>query len=214
MKKLLTLFLALMLAGCTAASSASSAVSSSAEEPEVQEEEGPVLNTKRLNMQGYRWLEDDDPAFMQISWQEAYRLFDEEGTAVLVYSYDTCPFCNRAIPVLNEVLKEKGMKAYYVDIYEPEMTTLTTEEQFNVDLHKLYDYLDSVLTKEVNPNTGKLEPAFYVPEVLAIKDGQIVKDHCSLTEDFKMEDENTQMTDEQRAELKGIYEEICDAVNE
>ena len=167
-----------------------------------------MLNTKKLEMDGYWWLEDDDPAFEQISFTEAFRLFDEGGTGVLLYSYQTCPYCNRAVPILNEVLKEAGIKAYYVDVYEPEMTSEIDEKIFDERLHKLYECLDSVIKKEPNPETGELEPAFFVPEVLSIVDGEIKAHHTSLTDDFTLENEETQLTDAQRAELKSIYQNV------
>ena len=208
MKKLYISLLAVMLAGCSAAGVSASAVSSSAEE----EESGLILNTKELDMDGYWWLDDDDPAFIQISFTESFRLFEEGGTGMLVYSYPDCPYCNRAVPVLNEAAKEKGIKVYYVDVYEPEMTTDTTEEQFYEDLYHLYDLLDPILEKMTNETTGEIEPAFYVPEVVAIKDGEIVGHHCSLTDDFVLEDSETQMTDEQRQELKDDYLRLIDLV--
>ena len=67
------------------------------------------------DLSGYQWLYDDEPAFSLITLKESIRLFSEKGSGILVYSSDTCPWCNRAMPVLNEVLKEYGVKAYYVD---------------------------------------------------------------------------------------------------
>ena len=107
-----SLLAVLLLLGCSQPASSSSA-------PEVTpasvaEDEyaagNVILKIKETNMSGYRWLEDDDPAFAQVTMTESFRIFEEKGTALILYSYDTCPWCNRAVPVLNKVLKENGIK--------------------------------------------------------------------------------------------------------
>ena len=214
MKKLTASLMAvLMLLGCSQPASSSSA-------PEVTpasvaEDEyaagNVILKIKETNMSGYRWLEDDDPAFAQVTMTESFRIFEEKGTALILYSYDTCPWCNRAVPVLNKVLKENGIKGVYVDIYEQEIADLEKEARMEV-IDKLYGLLDPVLDHEKNPETGKIEPAMYVPLVVAVKNGEIMDHHTSLVPGFEMKDEDTQLTDEQKAELAKYYQRVIDEI--
>lgn len=215
MKKITALFAAaLLLCGCSAAPSSASETPSETPVPVAEDEYAAgdvILKIKETDMSGYRWLEDTDPAFVQVTMEESFRLFEEKGTALILYSYDTCPWCNRAVPVLNAALKAAGMKGVYVDIYEQEIKDMDKDVRMAV-IDKLYKNLDAVLDHETNPETGKVESAMYVPLVVAIKDGEILDHHTSLVESFEMKDEDTQMTDEQNAELKSYYDRLIKEV--
>ena len=49
-------------------------------------------------------------------YPERYVVFQEGGSGIVVYSADSCPWCNRAIPVLNEMLKTVKVASFYVAI--------------------------------------------------------------------------------------------------
>ena len=155
------------------------------------------------DLSGYQWLEDSSPAFTEISLQESIRMFSEGGSGIVVFSAETCPWCNRAIPVLNEVLKENGLKAYYVDTNQPIASDAMTSKQ-------LYDELCSYISSifELDDNG---QPSFQIPEVIAVKDGTIVGHHLSLVDSFVMSDADVQLDDAQRAELKQIYQDLINA---
>lgn len=155
------------------------------------------------DLSGYQWLYDDKPAFALITLQESIRLFSEKGSGILVYSSDTCPWCNRAMPVLNGILKEYGVKAYYVDTNMPIAPDAAESK-------KLYDelcsYIDSIFELDEDG-----QPTFQIPEVIAVKNGEIVGHHLSLVDSFILADENSQMTDGETEELKTIYRGLIEA---
>ncbi len=224
-KKLAIMMMAVLLAGCSstthqeknikeseasaAETTASPEASASADASEkISITNSVALNTKTLDMGGYVWLDDKNPNFIQITMAESLRLMDEGGSGIVVYSYDTCPFCNRAIPVLNQAAKEAGIYVYYVDVYEKELMTpdgQSFSEEGNATVKSMMTHLDSILKHERNEETGQMEPALYTPEVVAIKNGQITGHHVALVDDFKLKDQNSQMSDAQKEELKQIY---------
>ncbi len=155
------------------------------------------------DLSGYQWLYDDKPAFALITLQESIRMFSEKGSGILVYSSDTCPWCNRAIPVLNDVLKEYGVRAYYVDTNMP---IAPDKEQSK----KLYDELCSYIVSIFELDEDG-EPTFQIPEVIAVKNGEIVGHHLSLVDSFVLADEESQMTDGEIEELKTIYRGLIEA---
>ena len=155
------------------------------------------------DLSGYQWLEDKEPAFIGITLQESIRMFSEGGSGIVVYSADSCPWCNRAIPVLNEVLKEYGVKAYYIDTNMPIASdAMTSQKLYN----ELCGYISSIF--EVN-DAG--EATFQIPEVIAVKDGTIVGHHLSLVDSFTLTDADVQLSEEQAAELKDIYRKLIEA---
>ena len=169
-----------------------------------------ITNPVKLNvleetadLSGYQWLYDDAPAFSLITLQESIRLFSEKGSGILVYSSDTCPWCNRAIPVLNDVLKEYGLKAYYVDTNMPIAPDAAESKRL---YDELCGYIDSIFELDEDG-----QPTFQIPEVIAVKNGEIVGHHLSLVDSFVMTDNETQMTDGEIEELKTIYRGLIEA---
>lgn len=230
MKKLIACTLCIMLlAGCSSdthqstasaaadATASASASSSASAETTADPSKGITitnsvsLKTKTLDMSGYKWLEDKDPAFIQVSMQESLRLMDEGGSGIILYSYPDCPWCNRAVPVLNDAAKEMGIHVYYVDVYELELLD-ASGKSFSAEgktiIQSMLKHYDSILKHETNSDTGEVEPTLYTPEVVAIKKGQITGHHTSLVDSFNMTSDTDQMNDDQKAELKGIYEDL------
>ena len=149
------------------------------------------LNTYDADMSGYKWLYDSEPAFTEITLEESIRIFKEEGSGILYYGYAGCPWCERAVPILNKVAKETGVTVYYINVHFQ-----TTMEAYN----ELMTYISPILEKD-----SEGEPVFKVPEVIAVKDGEITDHHLALVEDFKIENDDSQMSDSQKKELEDIY---------
>lgn len=228
MKKILSLTLcAVLLAGCTAASTKKTAATAtptptptpSATASAASDDDNIAspfeLRTKTLDMSGYQFLTDTDPAFLQVTMEESLRLITQAGTGIIIYSYPACPYCNRAVPILNEAAKEMGVKIYYVNVFEKELLnsdgkSFSTTGKALINL-MLKDY-DSIVTHTTNTTTGALEPELLTPEVVAIKDGKIVGHHTSLLDGVSIKSASDQLTDDQKKQLKQIYEDLIKAV--
>lgn len=145
-----------------------------------------TLVSKKADMSGYRFLNDENHAFMEISAKESIRMFEEGGTGILYYGYVGCPWCERAVVELNKVAKENHIKVYYIDVYAPDMN------------QEVFDGLD----KHLSPiyDNGQ----FKVPEVVAVKNGEILGHHLALVDGFKPVGDD-QMSDAQKKELDQIY---------
>lgn len=204
MKKTISAILAAMLlTGCNTTANQPSATST----PENTNNAGQInLDATKADMSAYVFMEDDDPAFLEVSTEESLRMF-VNGTGVVVYSYETCPWCNRILPILDEAAKEYGTEVFYVNIYSDAFMALTAEEKSD-QINALYQCLDPILEREKDPETGEDKAVMQVPEVVAVKDGEIVSHHMGVVDDFSLEPDHLdeyQVTDAQREELKEIY---------
>lgn len=167
------------------------------------------LVTTEADMSGYQWLYDTDPPFVETSFQESIRMFTEKGSGILYYGRTNCPWCQRAVPVLDAVAKETGVTVYYIDAQKP----LATAADGSVDAarsqavyQELLGYISSIL------ETGEDgEPSFQIPEVIGVKNGEIVGHHLSLVDSFSLDSDDAQMNEEQTAELEDIYRQIIAA---
>lgn len=186
-----------------------SATAQASSAPEYTITNSVDLVTSEADMTGYQWLYDTDPPFVETTFQESIRMFTEKGSGILYYGRTNCPWCQRAVPVLDEVAKETGVTIYYIDAQQP----LATAADGSVDAAKsqevyqeLLSYISPILEKDEDG-----EPAFQIPEVIGVKNGEIVGHHLSLVDSFSLDSEDAQMNDEQVAELKDIYRRIIAA---
>lgn len=182
-----------LLAGCAAPSVSSSTESEIA--ASVNKD-----NQIKADMRAYRWLDDDDPAFLYMTMARSNRFYDEGGTGILYYGYAGCEYCERAVPVLNAAAKDVGIEVFYVNVYED----IRTDE----DVSAMLKNLEPAMKREVNPETGEEEPVMYTPEVVALKDGVIVGHHTALVDEYIITDEESQMNDAEKEHLTQIYKNL------
>ncbi len=215
MKKTLSVLLACtLLAGCTNTNPSSSAVPSSSPTADTGLNAGNIeLDATKANMNAYIFMTDDDPAFLEVSTEESLKLF-VNGTGMVVYSYETCPWCNRILPVLNDVAKEFGKQVFYVNIYSDSFIAKSAEQKSEI-IQSLYQVLDPILGTEKDEETGKEKKVMQVPEVVAVKDGKITAHHLGIVDGFTLDPDKLteyQVTDSQKEELKNIYREMFKSI--
>ncbi|MCI5773511.1 MAG: hypothetical protein MR210_03010 [Erysipelotrichaceae bacterium] len=184
MKKVFFALLALsILWGCSSKQPTSTAI--------TPYENSVKLATKPFDPSEYIFFkEGSDIAIEKISFDDSLRMFAEKGTGIIIWGKVDCAYCQSALPVLNDAALSQGVPAYYVDIYGEEVN----DEQINA----LMQHLEPIL-KVVDG-----QPVMYVPEVVALKDGQIVGNHLSLVDSFNASQQYA-MSDEQKMELQDIY---------
>ena len=165
------------------------------------------------DMSGYQWLESADPSFVTISLEESERLFSQEGTGVIYYGRTTCPFCQRALPVLDEVLKEYSITAYYVDVgtgyVDNKQEVLLDSSDGKLVYHALVSYIKDTFT--VLDSNGN--PSFNIPLVIAVKDGKITGSHMALLNDIVISSEDYELTDYEKDEMRAVYESVIESLH-
>lgn len=200
---------AAMLAGCSTGSSSdshqatndtsssSSTASASADSSDKVTITNSVNFTSyQVSMSDYKFLRGSAADFEMITIEESLKMFSEGGSGILYYGYDTCEWCNRAVPELNEVARDMGVTVWYVDA-----SIQPSDEVYN----ELLSYVGDDLKTDDEGNKS-----FYVPYVLGVKKGQIVGSHISLVDGFDPKDDDDQMSGAQQKELRDIYKDIIE----
>lgn len=184
MKRLLvTLLSVFILMGCTTTTSEPS------ETPDSTEDIGACVFGEDCT------TSEETPASELMDW-EIISFKDSleytDGTAILFYSFDDCPYCKEAIPVLDEVLEDEDIKIYYVHTERDE------REAGNSTYDEVYAYF-----KDTIEDAGY--DRIYMPSIFFIKDGEVVAYHVGTVDGH--DPSVSTMTDEQVAELRSIFEE-------
>lgn len=148
----------------------------------------------------------------------------ENEDAIIYFGFASCPWCRNAVPVLLDAAKELNVdKIYYVDILdmrdtykfsgsiEPEQTKKGTDAYY-----KILKILDKKLEEfYVTDDAGNMYDTgvkrLYAPTVVSISSGKVKGFHVATLE--SQEDPYTALTDKQKEELKDIYKELINALD-
>ncbi|MFV0480066.1 MAG: TlpA family protein disulfide reductase [Anaerorhabdus sp.] len=196
MKKVITIITMFFVAGCstptTEITPTPTAEVTATPTPEITEGTSEVTEFPKADMSAYSLLTDENHVFQTISMETSVALTGSDTRVVIYYGYADCPFCQQAVPVLNEAAKEEGYTVYYVDIHSTEGSDQTAFES-------LFPYVESFLRLDEEG-----EPAFYVPMVMIAQNGKVEQVHIGLAPSAT----SATMTEEQKEELKSIYIEM------
>ena len=186
-----------------------------------------VLNNKD-NGKGNIYLEisiSDNNPMKSISIEDLLELL-KSGTGIVYFGRPTCPWCRNAVPVLLEVAKEEKLDTiYYFDMdtikndweFKDGKPVKTREEKdgYYELLELLKDYLRDYTIKDDDGNDVSVgEKRVYVPMVLSIKNGEVLKTQISTVDLDEGQTAYDRLTTKQQDELVEIYMEIIETLDD
>jgi len=116
--------------------------------------------------------------------------FFNDGTGILYFGYNTCPWCRNMIPVLIDSVIDNDYKTiYYADIHNLDINSISI---------KLFSKLDNYLSTNEEGKKG-----LSVPDVYFVKDGKIIGRHLGTVDSYN--NPFKEMNKGQKQELKDIF---------
>ncbi len=145
---------------------------------------------QKSDMSGYEKFTDTEHVFYDMTVKEMIQEMDDNETFIVYFGFSECPYCNQAMPILNEVAKEYDQEVGYINTRKDSSWESNTDiDDYDLVIERLGDYLEY-------DDEGKKH--LYTPHVFFIKDGKVVKQYEGVGD----------TTDA----LKSIYEEGFEAV--
>ena len=160
------------------------------------------VDQKESDLKSYTFLADDNPAFKEITFESSIKFFTEGYSGILYYGKVGCPWCERAVPILNAVAKDNNISIYYIDANKGMGETKREREENYANLSK---YISDSFQEDNNGKKG-----MFVPDVIAVKNGKMVAYHVSLVDDYDVH-KNDQLSESQKQELYNIYQQMINA---
>lgn len=165
------------------------------QEPEIKAEQititsSVVLTTETADMSAYGLEEETN--FEKISMKESLRFFNEKGSGILFYAKADGLESRLAAPVLNEAAKELGVHVYYIDC---------GENYDLADYNSLTPFINSTFVTSADGSSA----TFYLPDVIAVKNGEITGYHVSLVNGLILSGNETALSEADRIALKNAY---------
>ena len=157
------------------------------------------VDQKESDLKSYSFLDDDNPAFKEITFESSIKFFTEGYSGILYYGKVGCPWCERAVPILNAVAKDNNISIYYIDANKGMGETRAEREENYRNLSK---YISDSFQEDSNGKKG-----MFVPDVIAVKNGKMVAYHVSLVDDYDI-NKNDQLSESQKQELYNIYQQM------
>lgn len=142
-------------------------------------------------------------------------------TGIIYFGANWCPWCRNAIPVLFEAAEDMNLKTvYYVDMDKTRNVWQVVDgklEKSQIEgkgYYELLESLDSILGENytLKDENGKSydtkEKRIYMPMVIAVKNGKIVKQHVGTVELDEEQTKYSVLTKEQHKELLKTYQAL------
>ena len=149
----------------------------------------------KADMSGYENFTETDHHFLASDVQDFLERMDDQETMTAYFGFSECPWCNEALPILNECAEEAGTDIYYINTRPTEDVTNNTEMP---DYDLLLARIGSCFSYD---NEGNHH--LYVPFVVFVKDGEVVMTHEGTVDGHDAHERV--MTDEEREEVREIY---------
>ena len=161
------------------------------------------VDQKESDIKEYSLLTDDTPAFKEITFESSIKFFTEGYSGILYYGKVGCPWCERAVPILNAVAKDNNISIYYIDANKGMGETKREREENYANLSK---YISDSFQEDDNGKKG-----MFVPDVIAVKNGKMVSYHVSLVDDYDIH-KDEQLSENQKQELYNIYQQMINQI--
>jgi len=154
-------------------------------------------------------ISENNPMYYA-TYEEVYDVL--EGTGVIYLGYPECPWCRNLVPELIASAKKVSVsKIYYINMHDERNSLklndegeIVTEKEGTEGYNKLVEKLNDVLPVYEGLNDDSIK-RIYVPLVIFVKDGKVIGTHLSTLD--SQEDPFTELTDDQKKELKSILTE-------
>ncbi|MBR2726693.1 MAG: hypothetical protein IKD71_02210 [Solobacterium sp.] len=195
MKKLLCAVCACILIGCS--------TDPAPDEPQGCDTDCEVIIGEDSDMSGYTEL-GEDHVFVDTSVQEMLRDMENGQTFVVYFGFVNCPWCQEAVPVLNEAAKDAGYRVGYIN------TRPTEDIHSNIEIPD-YDLLTEAVG-EFFPLDDEGIPHLYTPFVFFIRDGKVQEVHQGTVEGHDAHERR--MTAEEKEELGRIYDQCFETLKQ
>lgn len=200
MKKVLILFICLILVGCGVKEN---------KKIELKTDETKTENTIGIQKfkEEYEALNESSVKVeidtnTKLDYLEVYEVIDllKNKTGIIYFGFPTCPWCRNIIPILFNVAIDNDETIYY---FNPQELRQTTDSKFDEIMSILDEYL------ETNSDGKKV---LYVPDVYFVKEGKIVGHFLGSVP--SQINPYEALNETQKQELYNIYSELLDNIKQ
>ncbi len=178
------------LGGCSLTSSTSSISGCAPDEASCVQEKPSATKT----------LSED---FKPMSFEEAIAFFEAKQSGLLYFGYPTCPWCQEVVPILHELISQTGVPVHYIQTRDEEGLRLYTDSQRDDITPYLKDFIR---------NNASGQPTLYVPLVVAVENGQVIKGHQGTVSGHNAHEE--ELTSAQKQEVQNDLSELVNLVGQ
>ena len=135
------------------------------------------VETFDVDMSHYRNMSSINHHFKGIAPETYFNLIRNNGSAIVYVGFDTCPVCNKAVSIMEEVAAELDVTIYYINCYD--------------NLYPLIDYIDEFIQlTEPILDVKDGEPVVLTPHLITMVNGEFKDSWISIDNLDPENDEN------------------------
>ncbi|MEG1299546.1 MAG: hypothetical protein RSC93_02390 [Erysipelotrichaceae bacterium] len=156
--------------------------------------QAPILKEEKPAVMHYDGFKNKDNVFLKADCKDLFKTMEEKKDGIFYFGFANCPWCVQILPTLNQVAKDKQIKISYIETRNSKNEMLLSDKELEKTINLLEDKLEC-------DEEGKKH--IYVPFVIQIKDGIVIKSHLGSVENHDAHERD--MTKEEQIELEKIY---------
>lgn len=193
MKKIFLVFVLLCVTGCQSAKKNTSSGNPSAC-GDTSTKGCAVDVEEEADMHAYGQDASEDHQFVQSDMQSILDMIQQKKSGIVYFGFPMCPWCQEALPIINEVAKDMKQHIYYVQTRDDQKKQLYTDKQKTQMMKLANAYLDT-------DEDGHKQ--FFVPFVVVFKAGHVVAGHVGTVPGY--DTSKRKMNADEKQQLKSIY---------
>ena len=210
--KLLVLFIALVLTGCTIGEKKTSIDFKNEYESLNGEKNSQGVNYRTLN------ISKSNP-YVTVEAKDIVNYINNKDTFYVYFGYTSCPWCRSVIETSIESAKEEGIdKIYYVNIHDIRDTfsidedgNLVTTKEGSEEYYEILELMDNVLSDyslldEEGNKVDTNEKRIYAPNFVYVENGKPIKMVEGVSD--LQTDSMQELTDEIKSDMKETFKEF------
>ena len=148
--------------------------------------------------------EQEKGTYTEIGLRDTIEMFNNSETFAILLHQTNCAWCREVDPAFEEYVIEHGYNAYHLNFTNAYQTEADT---YKADVDILVNHiLESILQYDEEYD----EMTLFIPEVVFVKNGYIMYDHCGTVESH--DPYEAKMTEAQLQELYSYFDEGFSAI--
>ena len=151
-----------------------------------------TIETFPVDMSKYHNMSSTNHQFLGITPETFLDFLSNGGNGIVYVGYDSCPICNKAVPVINEVAQELGVKVFYIDCYHPVYPLMDHFDEFVAATRPILEVKDG-------------EPVVLTPHVMTVVNGEFVDSQIGIIDQLDPE-----ASEQDHEKVKASYMDMMD----
>ena len=149
----------------------------------------------------------EEHRFFDVTMEEALALREvEDFDGILYFGFPQCPWCQAAVPILNDAALEAGIDVFYVS-RDPEIREIGDWSEWDLEMANWLDAqleMRWIYEEDEDGESVPVRPNIFVPHVIHLRSGEVIDHHRGTLDGHERLEDGT-LPDLEPAEVAALF---------